>query len=122
MVARTGRARGRPKGAKNKRTSDRESAMNQAAERITKSVEGAFEGDALAFLMSIYKDPAKPDSLRIDAAKSAIRYERPPLAPIAPAEKTEVIPLAERLTCYEREEAVERTKAELRSIFSDALD
>jgi hypothetical protein len=39
------------------------------AAQIEKSVGGAFEGDALAYLMSVYKDPLKPENLRIDAAK-----------------------------------------------------
>ena len=38
------------------------------------------EGDAHAYLMSVYKDPLKPENLRIDAAKAAIRYERPALS------------------------------------------
>src|SRR5712671_4968454 len=85
MGTKTGRPRGRPKGAKNKRTAEREAAMKEMAEQVGKAVGGAFEGDALAYLMSVYKDPSKPENLRIDAAKAAIRYERPALAPVAQA-------------------------------------
>lgn len=34
---------------------------------------GVFEGDAHAYLMSVYKDPSKPENVRIDAAKAALR-------------------------------------------------
>jgi hypothetical protein len=102
MGKKTGRPRGRPKGAKNKRTTEREVAMREAAVQIEKSVDGAFEGDALAYLTSIYKDPTKPETLRIDAAKVAIRYERPALAPIERAPESDFVPLAERLKFYAR--------------------
>ena len=36
--------------------------MREMAATIEKAVEGAFEGDALAYLASIYKNPAKPDT------------------------------------------------------------
>jgi hypothetical protein len=65
MGMKTGRPRGQPKGAKNKRIVEREAAMREMAATIEKAVEGAFEGDALAYLTSIYKDPAKPDNLRM---------------------------------------------------------
>jgi hypothetical protein len=81
--------------------------MREAAAQIAKQVESAFEGDALAYLMSIYKDPAKPENLRIDAAKVAIRYERPALAPVEDATGSDVVPLAERLKAYAREDAIE---------------
>ena len=107
MGKKTGRPRGRPKGAKNKRTAQREAAMHEASAQIAKTVGGAFEGDALAYFMSIYKDPAKPEHLRIDAAKVAIRYERPALAPVEDATGSDVVPLAERLKAYVREDAIE---------------
>ena len=68
----TKQRRGRPKGAKNKRTAAREAATKEIAAQIEKSIGGAFEGDALAYLMSIYKDPSQPENVRIDAAKAAI--------------------------------------------------
>ena len=59
-------------------------------------IQSAFEGDALAFLMSVYKDPSKPENVRIDAAKAAIRYERPPLAPVEQPQR-DFVPIAERI-------------------------
>lgn len=106
MGTRTGRSRGRPKGAKNKRTAEREAATNEMAAQIEKSLGDAFEGDALAYLMSVYKDPSKPENLRIDAAKAAIRYERPALAPVEQATESDFVPLAERLKAYEREDEI----------------
>jgi hypothetical protein len=38
-----------------------------------------FRGDAHALLRQIYTDPRMPLELRVDAAKSAIRFERPAL-------------------------------------------
>jgi hypothetical protein len=109
----TGRPRGRPKGAKNKRTAEREAATKEIAAQIEKSVGGAFEGDALAYLMSVYKDPLKPENLRIDAAKAAIRYERPALAPVAQAPESDFVPLAERLAYYERRDAIEEGESKV---------
>jgi hypothetical protein len=60
-----------------------------------------------AFLTSIYKDPTKPDNLRMDAAKVAIRYERPALVPIEQAPETDFVPLVERLKEYARRDLIE---------------
>jgi hypothetical protein len=109
----TGRPRGRPKGAKNKRTVEREADMREMAARIGNAVGGAFEGDALAYLTSIYKDPAKPENVRMDAAKAAIRYERVALAPVEQAPETDFVPLAERLTRYVGTDAWERRPTRL---------
>ena len=114
MGARTGRPRGRPKGAKNKRTAEREAATKEMAAQIEKVVCGAFEGDALAYLTSVYKDPLKPENVRIDAAKAAIRYERPALAPVEQCgPDRDFIPLAERLAKYEREDALEASASKV---------
>ncbi len=48
-----------------------------AAEKIGLAVPDAFEGDAHAFLIAIYKDPRQPIELRLEAAGKAIRYEKP---------------------------------------------
>ena len=74
---------------------------------------GAFEGDALAYLTSIYKDPAKPKNLRIDAAKTAIRYERAALAAVERAPESDFVPLAERLQAYARRDAIEASAAKV---------
>jgi hypothetical protein len=74
---------GRPPGAKNKRTEVREQAMQEAAEQIA-AVLGpmAFDGDAHALLISLYKDTAQPLLIRLDAAKAAISYEKPRLSSV----------------------------------------
>jgi hypothetical protein len=82
MGIKTGNPRGRPPGSKSKRTVEREQAMSEAAKTIEEALEGAFEGDAHALLMVVYKDPSKEMALRIDAAKAAIRYEKPALSTI----------------------------------------
>jgi hypothetical protein len=41
-----------------------------------------FEGDAHALLMFVYKNPALDIQIRLDAARVAIKYEKPSLAAI----------------------------------------
>ena len=64
---------GRPPGRKNNRTLELEAAAREAAA----GVDGSFEGDAHAFLASIYKNPRLPLDLRILAASRALRVEKP---------------------------------------------
>lgn len=71
---------GRPLGSKNRRTRERDAALLEAQKKIGKTLGGAFEGDAHALLILVYKDPSQPIELRADAAKAAIRYEKPALA------------------------------------------
>ncbi len=74
---------GRQRGAKNKKTLAREQAQAISAEKIEAALgASAFEGDAHALLMAVYKDPLQPIGLRLDAAKAAISYEKPRLAAI----------------------------------------
>jgi hypothetical protein len=68
---------GRKKGSKNKRTIATEKAIEQAAAKLAEAIPDFFDGDA--YLMAIYKDPSKPDQLRIDAAGKALPYEKPRL-------------------------------------------
>jgi hypothetical protein len=82
MGERTGRPRGRPPGAKNKRTVAVEAAAKVVAAAISESLPESFAGDAHALLMTVYKDPSQDMELRLDAAKAAIRYEKPALAAI----------------------------------------
>lgn len=92
MGIRTGNPRGRPPGAKSKRTVERELAVLDAAKAIEAAIDGAFEGDAHALLMVVYKDPGREMALRIDAAKAAIRYEKPALSAVeAKVEVTEQV-------------------------------
>lgn len=111
MTQKIGRPRGRPKGAKNKRTAQRNAAMEAAAEQIEAAIPGAFEGDAHALLMIIYKDPRQDLSVRLDAAKAAIAFEKPRLAAVEPqrAAGEQEAPLAERVRAYTRRVAIEKS-------------
>lgn len=82
MGNKTGNPRGRPAGAKNKHTADREAKIAKASETIAGLVDGAFEGDSHALLMAVYKDPSHDWDVRIDAAKAAIGYEKPRLGAV----------------------------------------
>lgn len=94
MGVRTGRPRGRPAGAKNKHTLEREQKMQEMAEVLAGVLPGAFDGDAHAFLMAIYKDPTMPVERRLDAAKAAVGYEKPRLASIDQRTELEITPPA----------------------------
>jgi len=49
--------------------------MTTAAERVAAVLsEAAFEGDAHALLMAVYRDTGQPIELRIEAARAAIGY------------------------------------------------
>ena len=72
---------GSRKGKPNRRTAARDVAVADAAKKITGALgDDAFDGDAHALLMAVYKDGARPMEQRIDAAKAAIPYERPRLS------------------------------------------
>lgn len=69
-------------GAKNKHTRKRELQVLEAAGEIEKTLAKAFKGDSHALLMTVYKDEDRPIELRVDAAKTAIRYEKPALSSV----------------------------------------
>jgi hypothetical protein len=73
---------GRIKGlSRNKRTVALDAATREAAEKIKEALgEGTFDGDGHALLMAVYKNPAFPVEIRIDAAKAAVGYEKPKLS------------------------------------------
>ncbi len=74
---------GRRPGAKNKRTLAREQAQAEIAVKIAAALGAdAFDGDAHALLVAVYKDPAQPTELRMEAAKAAIGFEKPRLASV----------------------------------------
>jgi hypothetical protein len=68
---------GRKPGTPNKRTAERKAAVEAAAERVNELLPNAFQGDAHAFLITVYKDPSVDMHTRIDAARAAIGYEKP---------------------------------------------
>src|SRR5688500_8559063 len=96
---RTGRPRGRPPGAKNKRTIERERELALAIQRVhnheTPEVEDGrvdvLSGvtltqlrtlDAHDLLKAIYRNPGAPPGARIECMKAAIRFEKPTLAAV----------------------------------------
>ena len=82
-MARGFKTGGRIKGSKNKRTLLLEGAARQVqgdAKRILG--DEAFEGDAHSLLVLIYKDNSLPLAVRLDAAKTAIRFEKPVMSAV----------------------------------------
>ena len=67
---------GRPPGRKNNKTL----ALEEAARKAAAQIDGAFEGDAHAFLQAVYRNPNVPLEIRIMAAGRALRVEKPALA------------------------------------------
>ena len=57
--------------------------MHVVAEKLKQSVPDAFEGDGVAYMQSVYRDPSFSHELRLDAAAKAARFERPTLAAVA---------------------------------------
>jgi hypothetical protein len=72
---------GRKKGVKNKRTRRIESAarrlLDDAKDVLGDQGAKLFEGDAHALMVLTYKNPDLPLDVRMDAAKAAIRFEKP---------------------------------------------
>lgn len=73
---------GREKGTPNRRTQALDTAVAEAAGALHSAIPDAFRGDAHTLLMTVYKDPSKDMALRIDAAKAAIRFEKPALSAV----------------------------------------
>ena len=74
MGKKTGNPRGRPPGAKNKRTREREIALAEAAVKLREVMGDTFDGDAHALMTMLYQDQSLPLELRLDAAKAAAPY------------------------------------------------
>jgi hypothetical protein len=82
-MARGFKTGGRQKGSKNKRTllqEERTRALVDNAREITGGE--LFEGDAHTFLILTYQDKSLPRNVRLDAAKAAIRFEKPAMTAI----------------------------------------
>jgi hypothetical protein len=71
---------GRKKGTKNRKTVENEQAMEEARIIIEQSIPGAFEGDAHALMMAIYKHPEVNLETRLRAASVAVNFEKARLA------------------------------------------
>jgi hypothetical protein len=91
---------GRPIGRKNKRTAAAEAAALVVAARFKAEVPTAFDGDGVAFLQVVYRDPGQPIEVRIDAAKAAARFERPQLAAVMTNDASNISPLGAVLIPY----------------------
>ena len=83
---------GRPPGSKNKKTL----ALEEATRKAVATIDGAFEGDAHAFLQAVYKNPDVPLEIRILAASRALRVEKPTLSASQSTQNVN-IGIAERL-------------------------
>ncbi len=66
----------RPPGRKNNKTL----ALEEAARKAAEGIDGAFDGDAHAFLQAVYRNPEVPLEIRIMAAGRALRVEKPTLS------------------------------------------
>lgn len=73
---------GRKHGAGNKRTTEMKAEAAKVIETISAAIPNAFDGDAHAFMVSLYKNPSIPFDMRLDAAKSAAPYEKPRLSAV----------------------------------------
>jgi hypothetical protein len=71
---------GRQKGTRNRKTALLEEKGREALAEVLGA--NAFEGDAHSLLIAIYKDESRPIELRLEAAKAAIRFEKPALAAV----------------------------------------
>ena len=69
---------GRPPGRKNNRTLQ----LEEAARAAVASLAETFDGDAHAFVASVYKNPTLPLEIRIMAAGRALRVEKPSLSSV----------------------------------------
>jgi hypothetical protein len=71
---------GRQAGVPNKRTAAKKAALQAVVTKFEAAVPPAFDGDAVALMQCVYRDPSMPIELRLDAAKSSARFERPTLS------------------------------------------
>lgn len=104
---------GRPPGRKNNNTL----ALEEAARKAMANIDDAFDGDAHAFLQTVYRDPSMPIEVRIAAAGRALRVEKPVLS--AAHSRVDVsVDFGERLEAA-RERAREATKSGSKLISAD---
>lgn len=87
--------------------------IEKLADDQCEKLEKAFRGNAHAFLRTVYRDKKQPLPVRIEAAKSAIRYETPALQAIEVTGKGggPVQMITKDMTAREAEEAYMRMLA-----------
>lgn len=73
---------GRKAGSTSAKTVERLKQVAQVMSAVEASVPAAFQGDAHAFLIAVYKNPENAVKDRLAAATAAIGYEKPKLAAI----------------------------------------
>jgi len=84
-MARGFKTGGRQKGSRNKKTVTLQKIGCEALAKTRAALElepQIFDGDAHTLLMAIYRDMSRPIELRLEAAKAAIRFEKPALAAV----------------------------------------
>lgn len=81
---------GRKPGSKATKTVERLKNVANAMAAVEAALPDAFQGDAHAFLIAIYKDPDQALKDRLAAATAAIGYEKPKLASIEGNVKSDV--------------------------------
>ena len=70
---------GRRRGSSNPNTERAKAEIRAAMAKYEPTIPDLFEGDAVGLMQLIYKDPRWDISVRLDAAKSAAKFERPTL-------------------------------------------
>jgi hypothetical protein len=74
---------GRQKGTPNKKTRLLKEAADTAMAQINNTLGAdAFTGDGVSLLQTIYKSPAFPPEMRMEAASRAAKFERPALSAV----------------------------------------
>jgi hypothetical protein len=73
---------GRKRGTTGIKLKERQSKVQKMQAEIAANIPEAFEGDAHAFLVSVYKDPGQEFKDRLAAATAAAPYEKPKLAAV----------------------------------------
>lgn len=71
---------GRPKGSVGARVLEREQKLREITARLGYDIEGGPQFDAHALLVAAYRHPDLPIDIRLDAAKAAIKFEKPALS------------------------------------------
>ena len=70
---------GRPRGSKSPNTKRRHEAIKAVVAKFEATIPDVFDGDAVALMQLIYRDPRQDIGLRLDAARAAAKFERPAL-------------------------------------------
>lgn len=111
---------GRQKGTPNRKTAEAQASAARTAEAIAEVIPQAFEGDAHALLMMVYKDPSLPIDVRLDAAGKAIKFEKPALSSVE-AKVDQDVNIREPVDRPPRETREQWTARKMREIGPDVV-